>query len=92
MAMSYAIRLSISEARKKLPQPVRQMRQDPGASVQITVRDKIVAELCWSLPEPEPGAAAKKLVALMRKLPKHRGRKRTDPGRSKKTSKEKEYT
>jgi hypothetical protein len=33
------------------------------------------AELRAALPEPEPGAAAKKLVALMRRLPKRRGRK-----------------
>ena len=26
-----------------------------------------------ALPEPEPGAAAKKLLAIMRKLPKRRG-------------------
>ena len=69
------MKLSISEARKKLPQLVRQVRKDPGAPVQITVRDEIVAELRAPLPEPQPGAAAKKLVELMRKLPKHRGRK-----------------
>ena len=69
------MKLSISEARKRLPQLVRQVRKDPGAAVQITVRDEVVAELRAALPEPEPGAAAKKLVALMRMLPKHRGRK-----------------
>lgn len=51
------------------------MRKDAGAKVEITVRDEVVAELRAALPEPEPGAAAKKLVALMRRLPKHRGRK-----------------
>jgi hypothetical protein len=35
----------------------------------------VVAELRATLPEPEPGAAARKLVQLMRRLPKHRGRK-----------------
>ncbi|MBI1998391.1 MAG: hypothetical protein HYU31_06005 [Deltaproteobacteria bacterium] len=69
------MKLSISEARKKLPELVRRVHKDPGSPVQITVRDEIVAELRAPLPEPEPGAAAKKLVALMRKLPKHRGRK-----------------
>ena len=69
------MKLSISEARRRLPELVRQVRKDPGAAVQIMVRDEVVAELRASLPEPEPGAAAKKLVELMRKLPKHRGRK-----------------
>jgi antitoxin (DNA-binding transcriptional repressor) of toxin-antitoxin stability system len=69
------MKLSISEARKRLPQLVRQVRKDAGAKVEITVRDEVVAELRAALPEPEPGAAAKKLVALMRRLPKRRGRK-----------------
>ena len=36
---------------------------------------EVVAELRPALPEPEPGAAAKKLLAIMRKLPKRRGQK-----------------
>jgi antitoxin (DNA-binding transcriptional repressor) of toxin-antitoxin stability system len=69
------MKLSISEARKRLPALVQQVRKDPGAAVQMTVRDEVVAELRAALPEPEPGAAARKLVEIMRKLPKHRGRK-----------------
>jgi antitoxin (DNA-binding transcriptional repressor) of toxin-antitoxin stability system len=69
------MKLSISEARKRLPELVRQVRKDAGAKVEITVRDEVVAELRGPLPEPEPGAAAKKLRALMRKLPKRRGPK-----------------
>jgi antitoxin (DNA-binding transcriptional repressor) of toxin-antitoxin stability system len=69
------MRLSISEARKRLPELVRQVRKDAGTRVEITVRDEVVAELRAALPEPEPGAAAKKLVALMRRLPPHRGKK-----------------
>jgi len=69
------MKLSISEARKRLPELVRQVRKDAGAKVEITVRDEVVAELRATLPEPEPGAAAKKLVQLMRGFPKHRGRK-----------------
>ena len=69
------MKLSISEARKRLPELVRRVRKDAGAKVEITVRDEVVAELRAALPEPESGAAAKKLVALMRRLPKHRGRK-----------------
>jgi antitoxin (DNA-binding transcriptional repressor) of toxin-antitoxin stability system len=69
------MKLSISEARKRLPELVRQVRKDIGTRVEITVRDEVVAELRAKLPEPEPGAAARKLVQLMRRLPKHRGRK-----------------
>ena len=70
-----AVKLSISEARKRLPELVRQVRKDAGARVEIMVRDEVVAELRAALPEPEPGAAAKKLVELMRRLPKQRGEK-----------------
>jgi antitoxin (DNA-binding transcriptional repressor) of toxin-antitoxin stability system len=69
------MKLSISEARKRLPELVRQVRKDAGAKVEITVHDEVVAELRAILPQPEPGAAAKKLVQLMRRLPKYRGRK-----------------
>ncbi len=69
------MKLSISEARRRLPELVRRVRKDTGAKVEITVRDQVVAELRPALPKPEPGAAAKKLLALMRKLPKRRGAK-----------------
>ena len=69
------MKLSISEARKRLPELVRRVRKDAGAKVQITVHDEVVAELRATLPEPEPGAAAKKLIEVMRKLPKRAGRK-----------------
>ena len=69
------MKLSISEARKRLPELVRHVRKDAGAKVEIMVRDEVVAELRATLPEPEPGAAARKLVRLMRKLPKYHGRK-----------------
>ena len=41
--------------------------------MQITVRDEVVAELRAALPEPEPGAAARALLELVRKLPRRRG-------------------
>lgn len=69
------MKISISEARRRLPELVRQVRKEVGASVQITVHDEVVAELRAAQPEPEPGAAAKKLLELMEKLPKPRGRK-----------------
>jgi antitoxin (DNA-binding transcriptional repressor) of toxin-antitoxin stability system len=65
-------RVSVSEARRRLPQLVRQVKQDRGSVVQITVRDEVVAELRAALPEPEPGAAARALLELARKLPKRR--------------------
>lgn len=68
-------RVSISEARKRLPQLVRQVKQDRGSVVQITVRDEVVAELRAALPEPEPGAAARALLELARKLPRPRRRR-----------------
>lgn len=69
------MKVSISEARRRLPELVRQVRNDPGAIVQITVRDEVVAELRAALPEPEPGAAARKLLELMAKLPRPRRRR-----------------
>ena len=71
------MKISISEARKRLPALVRQVRQDRGANVQITMHNEVVAELRAAQPEPEPGAAAKKLLEIMKKLPLHRGRKTT---------------
>ena len=69
------MKISISEARRRLPELVRQVRKDAGRSVQITVHDEVVAELRAPQPEPKPGAAAKKLLKLMDKLPNHSGRK-----------------
>ena len=69
------MKISISEARKRLPELVRQVRKDAGAAVQLTVRDEVVAELRAALPEPEPGAAARALLELARKLPRARRRR-----------------
>jgi antitoxin (DNA-binding transcriptional repressor) of toxin-antitoxin stability system len=72
------MKVPISEARRRLPQLVRQVKQDRGSVVQITVRDEVVAELRAALPEPEPGAAARALLELARKLPKPRRGRPTD--------------
>ena len=69
------MRLSISEARRRLPELVRLVRKDPGTVVQVTVRDELVAEIRAALPEPAPGAAGRALLELMRKLPRRRGPK-----------------
>ena len=73
-------RVSISEARRRLPQLVRQVKHDRGSVVQITVRDEVVAELRAAIPEPEPGAAARAPLELMRKVPKRRGPRRNISG------------
>ena len=39
------MKLSISEARRRLPALVRQVKNEPGTVVQIAVRDEVVAEL-----------------------------------------------
>jgi antitoxin (DNA-binding transcriptional repressor) of toxin-antitoxin stability system len=59
------------------------VRKSAGARVEITLRNEVVAELRPALPEAEPGAAAKKLLNLMRKLPKRRGAKSNVAGRVK---------
>lgn len=64
------MKLSISEARKRLPELVRQVRKDPNATVQITVREEAVAELRAVQAGPEPGLAARKLLELRKKLAK----------------------
>lgn len=69
------MKLSISEARKRLPALVRQVRRDAGTRVEITVHNEVVAELRAVQSEPEPGAAAKTLLRLMKQLPKPRGKK-----------------
>ena len=69
------MRLPISEARRRLPELVRRVRADAGATVHITVHNEVVAELRAALPEPAPGAAAKALLALARRLPSTRRRK-----------------
>jgi antitoxin (DNA-binding transcriptional repressor) of toxin-antitoxin stability system len=53
------MKLSVSEARRRLPELVRQVRTDRGSTILITVRDEVVAELRAVLQEPEPGAAGR---------------------------------
>ena len=69
------MKVSISEARRRLPELVKRVKKD-REPVQITVHDEVVAELHAALPGPEPGAAVRALLALRTKLPKSRGPKR----------------
>ena len=75
------MKLCISEARKRLPELVRQVKKDPGVRVQITVREEAVAELRAVQPGPEPGLAARKLLELRKKLVKKglKARRTTSP-------------
>jgi antitoxin (DNA-binding transcriptional repressor) of toxin-antitoxin stability system len=70
--------IPISDARKRLPRLVKQLQRDPGMVYTITVRDEAVAELRAAAPGPEPGAAARKLLEIMARLPKPRGKARTN--------------
>jgi len=62
------MRLPISEFRRRLPALVRELQRDPTAYVQITVREEAVAELRSIQPVPAPGEAARRLLALGRRL------------------------
>ncbi|MBI4840821.1 MAG: hypothetical protein HY803_07075 [candidate division NC10 bacterium] len=70
--------IPISDARRQLSYLVRQLQRDPSRIYTITVRDKAVAELRAIRPAAEPGLAARKLLDIMAKLPKPRGKSRTD--------------
>jgi hypothetical protein len=72
-AFSQALIHAFRNSRRRVP-------RRRGSVVQITVRDEVVAELRAALPQPEPGAAAKALLELMQKLPKHRGPRRNISG------------
>jgi antitoxin (DNA-binding transcriptional repressor) of toxin-antitoxin stability system len=50
-------RVSISEAGRRLPQLVRQVKQDRGWIVQITVRDEVVSAPRVGAPASEAAAA-----------------------------------
>jgi antitoxin (DNA-binding transcriptional repressor) of toxin-antitoxin stability system len=57
------MKLSISEARKRLPELVRQVRKDAGAKVEITVRDEVVAEIRGATRTELAGAGNKRRYA-----------------------------
>lgn len=62
------MKISISEARSKLPKLVKKLREDSSITYEITVHSNVVAEL-KAPPKIEPGLAAKKLLGVMKKLP-----------------------
>ena len=69
------MRLSISEARQKLPELVRRVRGDHDLRVLITVHGEVAAELRASVPRPPPGEAAARLKELMDALPPSKTRR-----------------
>jgi antitoxin (DNA-binding transcriptional repressor) of toxin-antitoxin stability system len=70
------MKVTMTEARQKLPELVRRVRNDSELRVQITVHGEVAAELHACLPEPRPGAAASRLREVMAQLPAHRGPER----------------
>lgn len=71
------MKLTLTEARKKLPELVRRVKQDDGLRILITVHGDVAAELRGCPPDPPPGAAARRLQELMADMPAHRGRRRS---------------
>lgn len=63
------MQIPISEARAKLPQLIKQLRQDPSLSYEITVHQEVVAELRSPSQLPTGGEAAKKLLSIIDCLP-----------------------
>lgn len=58
--------ISISEARKRLPGIIKELRAAPDTVYQVTVHDEVVAEIRTS-PLVKPGAAAAELLKLRKK-------------------------
>ncbi len=62
------MKIPITEARRRLPALLKVVQKDPRATIQITVRNEVVAELRAPQSQPAPGEAAKRLLALRKKL------------------------
>ena len=68
------MQIPISEVRAKLPQLIKQLRQDPSVIYEITVHQAVVAELKAPPQLPQGGEAAQALLALIDQLPPARSR------------------
>ena len=73
------MQLSISDARKQLPELVRRAQQ--GEVIEITLRGEVVARLL--APEQDAGSAAEKLLAAMGATRRRKTRRPTDVSRRK---------
>ena len=76
MMYNPSMKVTITEARRRLPELVHRVKVDDGLRVQITVHGDVAAELRSCPGDPPLGAAAQRLRELMAELPPHRGRKR----------------
>ncbi len=70
--------IPVSDARRQLPRLLKHLQHDPSTIYTITVHDEAIAELRAARPAPEPGLAARRLLEIMAKLPKPRGKRRTN--------------
>lgn len=61
--------ISISEARKTLPQLLKEIQKEPDKIFKITVRNEVVAEIKAPPMIAEPGQAAKRLLAFRKRHP-----------------------
>jgi antitoxin (DNA-binding transcriptional repressor) of toxin-antitoxin stability system len=62
------MRVTVTEARERLPELLRQIQNDQDLRVQIMDHGEITAELRASLPDPPPGEAARRLKALAARM------------------------
>lgn len=70
------MQVPISEARAKLPQLIKKIQRNPSLTYEITVHHEVVAELKAPPQLSEGGETAKRLLAIMKQLPKPRSRKK----------------
>jgi antitoxin (DNA-binding transcriptional repressor) of toxin-antitoxin stability system len=63
------MKISISKAREKLPQLIKELQKNANITYEITVHNSVVAEL-KAAPKIEPGLAAKKLQVKLEEVAK----------------------
>ena len=68
--------VTVTEARRTLPELVRQVKADGDLRIRITVHGDVAAELRACVPDPPPGLAAQRLLDLMEAMPEGCGETR----------------
>ena len=71
------VTVSATEARRKLHQILQELEQHPERTVQITLRQRIVAEMRGVRSQPKPGQLGKKLITLAKELTKEEPKQAT---------------
>ena len=71
------VTVSATEARRKLHQILQELEQHPERTVQITLRQRIVAEMRGVRTQPKPGQLGKKLITLAKELAKEEAKQET---------------